>query len=694
MRLAAVLKWAGIAAAVLVAAVVALLYSVDVDSYRGEIAEEFRKATGRELRIDGGIDLSISLSPAVVIEKVAVANAGWGSRPTMATVERAEAQVELIPLIAGDIRVTRLVLVEPDILLETDARGVPNWRFERPAKGKPRSTADAQPESGRQARSDAPGIPLFERMEIRRGRLTYRDGRTGETLRLDLAEVAARVASPGAPLTLEANGAWNRAPFSISGSIDSPARLASGKSVKLALKGEAFGFDAMLSGAVARPTRGAGIDLLVAVGGDDLSSLAPAMGPGLPKLGPVDLSARLTGDAWKIEVDKLKLKFGASDLSGKIVLRTPGPRLRVTGTLASTTLDLASLRSESRRSAAPAAEKPPPVEARQARVFPDEPIALDGLKAVDLDLKMSVGRLIGSSLPLTDVKARLKLGNGMLTVKPLSALVASSRVGGTLRLDARRDIPKLSLALKASELDLGRLLKEAGVTDLFEGNAAFSARLAGTGRSVAALMAGLDGDVRLLTGAGRLKTEAFDAAVGGASAAVGTLFSGRKQWTVVNCAAASFAVTRGRATSRATLIDTEYSTVAVRGAVDLASETLRLTVEPRAKTVTLNVAVPVHVRGTLAQPSFRPDTGAALKKLGGLLGIALFPPAAIAGLGELGDAGNECVKVAGAKRRPGAGSRSRPAAPEKAVEKLEKDAEDLLKGLGKGFRGIFGGGKN
>ena len=143
MRLAAVLKWAGFAAAALVAAVVALLYSVDVDSYRGEIAEEFRKATGRELGIDGGIDLSISLSPAVVIEKVAVANAGWGSRTTMATVERAEAQVEPIPPIAGDIRVTRLVLVEPDILLETDARGVPNWRFERSAKGKPRSTADA-----------------------------------------------------------------------------------------------------------------------------------------------------------------------------------------------------------------------------------------------------------------------------------------------------------------------------------------------------------------------------------------------------------------------------------------------------------------------------------------------------------------------------------------------------------------------
>lgn len=64
MRLGAFPKWIGIPVAVLIAALVALLYSIDGGSYRGELAEEFRKATGRELRIDGGIDLSVSLSPA------------------------------------------------------------------------------------------------------------------------------------------------------------------------------------------------------------------------------------------------------------------------------------------------------------------------------------------------------------------------------------------------------------------------------------------------------------------------------------------------------------------------------------------------------------------------------------------------------------------------------------------------------
>ena len=233
------------------------------------------------------------------------------------------------------------------------------------------------------------------------------------------------------------------------------------------------------------------------------------------------------------------------------------------------------------------------------------------------------------------------------------------------------------------------LLEEAGVTDLFEGKAKVGVDLAGSGGSVAALMAGLDGDIRLVGDNGRLKTEALDAAVGGASALLGTLFSGRKQWTVVNCAVASIGIEKGRATSRAALIDTEFSTVAAKGTANLASETLDLVVEPRAKSATLNIAVPVHVGGTFANPKFRPDTGAALKKLGGLVGIALFPPAAVVGLGELGGSDNECLKIATAKPEAKAAAQAGPASPEKAVRDLRDNLKGAVKNIGRGLKGLF-----
>ena len=691
MRLASLLKWAGLALVVIVAAAVALLLSVDVGSYRGEIEAEFRKATGRGLAISGDMDLSISLSPAIVVEQVSIENAGWGSRPVMAAIERAEAEVELLPLLAGNIRVTRLILVGPDILLERNADGRSNWRTG--SSSGDRSAAPARSgEADSEGKADGPPpVPLFNHVEIRQGRLTYRDARTGEDMRLNLERVSAKAASFSAPLEVEAAGAWNGHPLSVSATVESLADIASGRPARLDLEAEAFGFDVWFAGAIAGPGRPDGLDLRLAVRGADLSSLAPLAGPGLPKLGPVAFDARIEGGAENLRIGDLEARIAASDLSGRVQLALAGPRPRLAGMLESGAIDLAGLWRKSAGEVRPASSGggAKPEEARTDRVFPDDPLSLDGLGAVDLDLAVSIGKLAGYAVPVGEVDARIRLDSGALAVRPFRARVAGSPVEGELHLDARRATPGLRLAARADGFDLGRLLAEAGVTDLFEGKARARIDLSGAGRSVAALMAGLDGDIRLVGGSGRLKTQAFDVAAGGASALLGTLFSGRQQWTVVNCAIASVGIEKGRATSRAVLIDTEYSTVAAGGMADLASETLDLIVEPRAKSATLNVAVPVHIRGSFAEPKIRPDTGAVLKKLGGLAALALFPPAALIGLGELGGDNNECLKTAAASPKTGAAAQPRSPSPEKAVRELKDNLKGAVKDIGRSLKGLF-----
>ena len=189
MRVSTILKWVGVLFVALIVAAIAVVYSIDINSYRGEITAEFKKATGRDLTLGGEIDLSISLSPALVVEDVSISKADRGSRPEMVSLKRAEAQIELLPLITGDIRVVKLVLVEPDILLETNAQGVPNWEFTPP------EVADESKSEGTSNSGDAAGptkIPTFDRVEIRDGRLVYKDGQSGEEMRLDLAKVDAK----------------------------------------------------------------------------------------------------------------------------------------------------------------------------------------------------------------------------------------------------------------------------------------------------------------------------------------------------------------------------------------------------------------------------------------------------------------------------------------------------------------------
>ena len=108
-----------------------LAITFDANAYKPRIAEAVKRATGRDLALNGPIALKLALRPTIEARDVALANIEGGSRPEMAKLERLEAQIALLPLLRRHIEIDRLVLVRPDILLETDAEGRPNWRFSR-----------------------------------------------------------------------------------------------------------------------------------------------------------------------------------------------------------------------------------------------------------------------------------------------------------------------------------------------------------------------------------------------------------------------------------------------------------------------------------------------------------------------------------------------------------------------------------
>ena len=111
------------------AAGIAILKSIDFNEYRGLITQIAKEQTGRDLIISASLNLELSLNPAVAVEGVTFANASWGTRKEMASLKRLAAEVELLPLLSGDIRIKRVVLEGLDLLLETDAKGRANWEI-------------------------------------------------------------------------------------------------------------------------------------------------------------------------------------------------------------------------------------------------------------------------------------------------------------------------------------------------------------------------------------------------------------------------------------------------------------------------------------------------------------------------------------------------------------------------------------
>ncbi len=116
----------GVAAFLFIAMIVAayvILSTYDYNKFKPRIAKIVEDATGRALTLAGDIDLEVGLSPTLVVEDVSFQNATWGSRPELAKLKRFEIQIALLPLILKRIIVKRIILVSPDILVETDSSG-------------------------------------------------------------------------------------------------------------------------------------------------------------------------------------------------------------------------------------------------------------------------------------------------------------------------------------------------------------------------------------------------------------------------------------------------------------------------------------------------------------------------------------------------------------------------------------------
>src|SRR5262249_15029078 len=92
----------------------------------------------------------------------------------------------------------------------------------------------------------------------------------------------------------------------------------------------------------------------------------------------------------------------------------------------------------------------------------------------------------------------------------------------------------------------------------------------------------------------------------------------------LNCVVSKFDIAKGRATSKALVVDTTGATIVGSGRVMLDSEALDMRLDPTAKQTNLvKVAIPMKVGGTLASPSVLPDPAALAKNATGAVSGAV-----------------------------------------------------------------------
>lgn len=667
MRFARILKILLVAVPLLlIAAVVggiAVLKSTDFNQYKSRIAAEVKKATGRDLVIAGDLGVEISLNPAVAVEGVSFANADWGSRPEMMALDRFEAQIAVLPLLFGRLEIDRLVLVGADILLEVDEKGRANFDF-----GGPQAAAT---ESG----GGKLEIPIGAReVSIENSVVTYNDKAAGASYRARIDSLTVKGESLNDPVSLIFRGSYNEAPLAASAVLGTPAAMLSPDNpwpVDMTI--EAGGATIGVKGAIDTLALARGFEVAVNIAGDELGGLSALAGAEIPALGAYSLSGTLSGDASTLTFGDMKAELAGSDLGGDVMVKLDGKHPAVTAMLIAKSLDLTALGGGADGKAG----------AKPDKVFPSDPLPLDGLKAVNAKIRLEARTIVFAGARLENATLGVALNGGNLVVKPIQGSLAGGAMDGSVRLDARKKAAGLTAKLGLAKVDLGRLMREMDVTDAVEGHASIMVDVAGAGPSVARIMAGLNGEASFVMGKGRMKSRALNTLIGGPTQVLSDVFSGGdSEYTAINCAVVRFPVKQGVATAEPLVLDTEVAAFLGKGTVNLGSEVLDLTIDPDVKKTTISAAVPVNIDGTLANPSYSLDKLAVARKVGGVLGIVLFPPAAIVGLGELGAGDdNPCLQQAKGGQK-------------KADEGGTGGAVETLKGAGKGItegiKGLFG----
>ncbi len=254
----------------------ALLF--DGEALKPRAIEALRRATGRELTIAGPVRLGWSLTPTVTAERVSLANPPGMSRPAIATLDRLDVQVALWPLLRRRVEVRGLTLIGPDVLLERDAAGQPNWVFIRPAA----PSAETAP--------TAPGAPAarlqvsVDGIQVRDGRLGWLSGVRRDTLTIPALQ--ARTETPGT-VRLAGTAALDGVPLDVQGTTGT-----------LAAADGAWPLDLTLSGGGVKLHAAGALGTAVVLTADvpDLAALSLLAGRPLPPLRDIKASAQLGPD--------------------------------------------------------------------------------------------------------------------------------------------------------------------------------------------------------------------------------------------------------------------------------------------------------------------------------------------------------------------------------------------------------------
>ncbi|MGI9437763.1 MAG: AsmA family protein, partial [Geminicoccaceae bacterium] len=644
--------------------------------------------TGRKLTVGGDLSLSLLPNLAVDMSDVRFANTEDSDVDDMMSLAELKVELKILPLLSGAVEVSRFVLVEPEIYLEVDAQGRPNWELEGAgsADSGTEATGTQESGSGETAEGDSGGLPISELklgdIRLESGKLTFVDHSAGTEEILEAINMELSLEDIQSPFEASGSLDYKGETINLDFGLTNLHQVLEGGSagLKLGVVSDpmTLGFTGNLNNQGAPSTAGR-IDLSISSIRKLAAWLAEPIefeGQGLEAL---TIASQLNASAERVAFTDATLTLDQIQGKGEVTADLGGAIPKIGGRLALGAVDLnpymppsSATTQGTGEDAGEAVNTPAGSDGETASAdWSDEPIAMPALGGLDLQFELSLDSLKVQEVQLERTVLALNMAGQELTAELKEFALYDGRGSGSLKIATADGQARIEERFSLTGLQALPFLKDAADFDRLEGTANAEFALTTTGATERQLMQNLSGDGKVVFA---------DGAVVGINIAsmvrnVGTAFlsaeANETRKTDFAELSGSFTIEQGIVRNDDLKLQAPALRIGGSGTVDLPSRFVDYRIDPKAAATlegqgseqdVAGVLVPVIVKGPFDNLSYAPD-------LGNLVDQAIKDPEGLAK--QVKQQGKDLEKA-------GRGIRDQ-------LKNLDKDnSQDLLEGLTKG----------
>ena len=206
-------------------------------------------------------------------------------------------------MLTKDVELSKIAFAGVAVLLETKPDGQGNWEF--PADESSARSATA---------SKAPKISA-DNIRLENLDLTFRDGKTGSTTQVHLADLKVAKQAAGDKLIVDLKADYNGRLLTLAGQTGMVRQLLESVRFPLELSGAFADAAIELEGSVDDVLKLKGIDLKVQISGKNLAELKLTNNIQLPKTTAFDLTGHLRGSKESLALSDLSGNLAGSDVN-------------------------------------------------------------------------------------------------------------------------------------------------------------------------------------------------------------------------------------------------------------------------------------------------------------------------------------------------------------------------------------------